>query len=800
MGRATILKTTRMLGVLAAIVLATTACDGSSSNNSTKVLSFVTPLTDELGATSTIEFELMVPGGVSEADVQLSLDGVAVDSSGFTFESSILSGAITNVEVGSHKLGAEVPGSSKVTPAETIFEVISLNFTEGCEILNDVECMLPFPSSHFLAQGDTPSGWQLTLPGAGMPVADGKALSPEPYGVLDGFSPGTQVLMHFPGGVDLEASNAPRLRPEVRAVDERSLEGDSPTLLIDADTGEQILHFVENDAHASNDSDRQVLFMRPARALLPGHRYIVAVRRLLHADGSAITAEPVFAALRDDRPSSIDAVESRRSQLEPIFDTLDSAGIARSELILAFDFIVGSDENLARDLLSMRDQSFTFLEDKELAGEQSFTVDVVEEFSCEDGGIWRDIQGTFEVPLFLDSDPVLANRAVGFMQYGDDGLPTYTGVMGARYTVLIPCAALTAEEGVKPLLYAHGSFSDYREVSRVADIWRQNADVDPGLTPPAYVLASTDGYGVSDLDLEGGLESFQVGGIFLNLDNVKATPDRQRQGIVNVLSLGRMMKRGMFNVHAAFHIPDGTPAFPGPSEELYMMGISMGGYYGMVLGAFAGDFERISAVVPAANFSHQFQRDVGFDSFNPLLAFIFGPDSMTHALVISLVSELWALGDPAAFSDHVTRDPLPGSVPKKIMMSVALDDGWSPNFFSEVAARSFGIPSLVGSAQPGLVGMDDVAGPLESAYVVYGTGINPQNPEHSPFLTPLANLSAGERVCEPHGLILTPAYFRQLVNFLRPGGEIINTCTGICDAQDPLETPVAVGACDPLAQ
>jgi len=160
----------------------------------------------------------------------------------------------------------------------------------------------------------------------------------------------------------------------------------------------------------------------------------------------------------------------------------------------------------------------------------------------------------------------------------------------------------------------------------------------------------------------------------------------------------------------------------------------MGGYYGMVLGAFAGDFERISAVVPAANFSHQFQRDVGFDSFNPLLAFIFGPDSMTHALVISLVSELWALADPAAFSDHVTRDPLPGSVPKKIMMSVSLDDGWSPNFFSEVAARSFGIPSLVGSAQPGLVAMDDVAGPLESAYVVYGTGINPQNPEHSPFL------------------------------------------------------------------
>jgi len=172
---------------------------------------------------------------------------------------------------------------------------------------------------------------------------------------------------------------------------------------------------------------------------------------------------------------------------------------------------------------------------------------------------------------------------------------------------------------------------------------------------------------------------------------------------------------------------------------------------------------------------------------------------MTHALVISLSSELWSLADPMSFAGHVTRDPLPGSVPKKILMSASLDDGWSPNLYSEVMARSLGVPGLVGSALTGLVGIDDVAGPLSSAYVVFGTGIDPKNPEHAPFLVPLANISPGVRSCEPHGLILNPAFFRQTARFLRPDGEIVNTCEGQCDAQNPLETPLGVGACDPLA-
>jgi hypothetical protein len=49
---------------------------------------------------------------------------------------------------------------------------------------------------------------------------------------------------------------------------DRSLQADSPTVLIDADTGERILHFIENDARAADRPERQVVFLYPGGLLL----------------------------------------------------------------------------------------------------------------------------------------------------------------------------------------------------------------------------------------------------------------------------------------------------------------------------------------------------------------------------------------------------------------------------------------------------------------------------------------------------------------------------------------------------
>jgi hypothetical protein len=78
-------------------------------------------------------------------------------------------------------------------------------------------------------------------------------LDPAPYNRNDGFSPTVQILMNFPGGVDLVRSDVARLDPATGNFDMRSLERDHPTVLLDAETGERILHFVENDDRASGE-------------------------------------------------------------------------------------------------------------------------------------------------------------------------------------------------------------------------------------------------------------------------------------------------------------------------------------------------------------------------------------------------------------------------------------------------------------------------------------------------------------------------------------------------------------------
>ena len=193
--------------------------------------------------------------------------------------------------------------------------------------------------------------------------------------------------------------------------------------------------------------------------------------------------------------------------------------------------------------------------------------------------------------------------------------------------------------------------------------------------------------------------------------------------------------------------------------------------------------------VAVVNFSNQSQRDTVFNAFDLVLPLSLGPDSMTHALSIALAHDQWAQADPVAYMRHVTRDPLPGSHPKDVLLSIGLHDQKSPNIFSDIAARDLRIPSLDGSFRSGLVGIPDVSGPLSSAYVAYWTALDVDDGSHAEFIPPLANRTAKvTSACDPHVLTWqTPAYLDQVGHFFQPGGRVVNFCTGLCDGLDPGE-------------
>ena len=195
--------------------------------------------------------------------------------------------------------------------------------------------------------------------------------------------------MHFPAGVDLAASGAdiliapdfsnPQPRPYVgvRTQAGTSLLHTSPTVLMNARTGERVMHFAEVDARASGPA-RQALILRPSQALTPGERYIVAVRKLVDGNGDLIEPEPAFRALRDRQHTTIPAVEDRRWHFERhIFKPLKDAYfyVPRHTLQLAFDFTVQSEEGLTGDVFAMQDQAYAWLEDQvDVQGNQTFSV------------------------------------------------------------------------------------------------------------------------------------------------------------------------------------------------------------------------------------------------------------------------------------------------------------------------------------------------------------------------------------------------------------------------------------------
>jgi pimeloyl-ACP methyl ester carboxylesterase len=675
---------------------------------------------------------------------------------------------------------------------------------EGCEVLNAIECLLPYPSSQFLTPASTATGFKLTIPQVGVPRPIGPEVPAEPFQALDGFSPGSQVLMHFPQGVDVAGSNAPRLldvgccgQPttppwiDTRTVDGRSLESDSPTVLLDADTGERLLHFIENDARAA-DPARVITFLKPGRILEPGHRYIVAVRGLVAPDGAPVAPEPSFRYLRDGIVTDDAAIEARRAHFESdVFPTLTAAGIARSDLILAFDFVVASEDDLSGVMRSMRDQAYAWLDTVEAdAMAKPFTITNVTENDCNQPNtpIWRTITGTFDVPLFLEND--IDDTTTPYTPLDENGVPVQNGFHHARLFASIPCSMLEPVPVGQPVLMGHGLF-------QTGDLFTNYVPtVVAQEVPWTGIAVATDWRGLSGLDL-GWVGSRIIGFGQSELHRFQAFPARLRQGMLNTLVLARLMKKGLLNRDPAFQIA-ATGVFPGQSEQVYYFGISLGGIMGTYLAALTPDIERFGLDVGAVNFNCMLQRATPFVAFYDVIEAIGFTDAMKLAIGLSLTHEFWARAEPVSVVHHVTSDPYPGSGDaKRVFYSAAWLDKQVSNTCTEIAARTMNLPVLQGSIQTGLQQMPDATEPQPSALVFHHNGeLDITNPAHAPFIPPLANLFPSD-VCDPHPRHASiRAAIHQLLDFFTTG-LIANFCTdGLCDGDDPTEQPL-LGQCTP---
>jgi hypothetical protein len=856
------------VGLLAGALVVGSLGAGPCANKGPNYFDFLSPREALLTTPGVRRVQLMVPGFSDKTTLVVTLDGADVTSA-FTFDGRVGS-ADLDVPNGPHELVATIgltPAFLGTRSTDAHFEAVTLLDPDVCEILNDVECLLPFPSSRYQTPDPfTLTGVRMDYPAGALPAIRVGSLSdlifgaptpldPARYNVHDGVSPTVQPNMHFPGGDDLAASDAPRLLEAPRNFDLRGLDADSPSVLLDATTGERVAHFLENDANATGaNAARQATFLRPGRSLMPGHRYLVAVRNLVAPGGGAVAPEPTFRTLRDGAPTTIPQLEARRAHFDAeVFPVLEAAGVPRANLVLAFDFTVASDEDLTAEMLAMRDLAFDWVAAQPPAS--LFTVSSVTELStCASAAdlAWREIKGTFRVPNFLtrdedgvpppEADPIATPDVVGVIAHAEDGTPLITGIVDAPFGIALPCSAkLAARPG---LVLGHGLFGSGTDFPR--DLFDGIQDFVPelvaeGVIPEGTALdlvaAGTHWSGLSTLEvpplpdeipgsleeiladpellaqLVGLINSF-IGQIFIDFDQFQALPDRLRQGQLHALVLARLLHTGVFNQHACFQRLDPAPAdcrtaTGDPSlgtlavgEPTYYFGASLGGIMGLMFAALSPDVERVAVNVPAINFSFLLQRSFAFSPFSAFLN-VFEPDPLRQALGLQVLHEIWVRGESAAYANHITGQPLAplaGTNAKRVLLTPGRYDSVVHPIGAQIAAATMRVDNIEGSIETNLPLVPDASSPQDSGHMLYDTASYVLG-EDDAFIPPLANTPPADDGggCNPHGRAgLIPAALLQLVSFLTPDGVVENFCNGLCDAAEPLEIPFGDDVrCDP---
>jgi len=644
---------------------------------------------------------------------------------------------------------ATTPATSKPRPADELG--IDLSNADRCDVLVPDRCLLPFPSDHFTVEDpETPTGLRVNLREASLPAnADGDSIDPSEWNRGDGFSPGSAILVSLPG-VDLEASGAPPIE-DIGA----SLEGGSPIVIVDADTGERHPFWAEMDANAESDSER-TLMLRPAVNFREGDRYVVGFREMVDESGDPLEVSPAFAAYRDGRTTTDGGFEARRVSMESAFETLGEAGVGRVDLQLAWDFTVASADNLAGRMLHMRDDAFKSLGDHAPA----FTVDQVVE--SPNDRVMREILGTFQVPSYLEGDGAPGSK----LAYGDGGLPErQPAPFVAKYRCIIPPAAAGGRSGeVRPArmsLYGHGLLGDYGELdSDMVQDMSQKYEV-------AY--CATNWVGMAEEDTGNAIR------VLGDLSTFGTIPDRTQQGFLNFLFLGRLMKHPLgFASNEAFQF-DGVPLID--NEDLYFDGNSEGAIFGGALMAIAQDFTRGVLGEAGMNYSMLLHRSVDFDEYKLVFEPAY-PDPYDQLVSMSLMQMLWDRGETDGYAQHITSDPYPDTPKHTILLLGAVGDHQVSEFALQVEARTIGarghVPYVADDRQRGDAygwGIDPIASyPWDgSAYFLFDTG--------SP-LAPLENLPPREGH-DPHDDTPNIPAAQELKDaFWHPDGQVIDVCSG----------------------
>lgn len=608
---------------------------------------------------------------------------------------------------------------------------------QGCQPLaTEISCALPFPSA-FFEQPDPSrrTGVRVSFTGASVPVTEeGTPLDVLALFATDGASRQPSIVAALPD--DLAGDGLPGLLDDPGG----STAERSSTVILRADTGERIAHYVDVDPDA--DAGRGLLILRPLQALPPRTHFVVAVRGVRSTTGRLARTPEGFRRLRDGEPLDDGALAAQAARFErDVFAPLAAARIDRLPLQLAWDFHTGSAEAPIADMLRVRELTLAWLADHTPV----VTVTEVTEAANDDA---RVVHGTITGPSFLDG------AAPGAMLHrGADGAVTQHEEAAFAFRVDVPASVLAQSTPSRALVFGHGFFGSMEETGGV-----EARKLAQALRVTTF---ATNWLGMTAADLDAVVPALAHAPA-----HAGDFSDRVHQAVANFLVLSAAIKGPLASLPALRR--DAGSAVYDPAH-LYYFGASQGHILGSISSALDPSIERAVLNVGGAAFTHMMPRARPFGAFRALLSSTVHDPVLSELMVAMLAAPLDRI-DPASYAHLLIGAALPGSPDRQVLMQLGLGDAEVPSAGGFFHARSLGL-TQTGPPVAGAWGIAAGVAAARSAVTIFDFGIDIE-PGRQPV--PLAENDVHLN------LRIAPAALRQMDAFLEPGGVIVHPCESAC--------------------
>lgn len=634
----------------------------------------------------------------------------------------------------------------------------------ACTDLIPEACLFPFPSmAHLRADPQSPTGWRVHLQADAIPypekVVGHRARFLARFNAADGFSIATPLLALFPS-----ARVDERTLPHVTDL-AASITPQSSVQVLDRESGERVPVWAEMDnrailADGSLDHARRTMIIRPQAALRWGHRYAVVITDgVKDESGNPLPRPAAMQALIDQKPTGSVRLEAQRADFEALLAFLASHEVPRGRVVLAWEFVTMSRDFAEAPLRSV-------LEAARKAASKTFQYryqchaanpDDRARLACakEPGlhpTVWRRLEGTFEVPSFLDSE--------GFIQWSDDS-PVVQGVEQAQFVAMLPASVAARGAGTVPIVQVgHGLVSHvahYLMVSKDSNGTMQTID-----TIGAFAIG-TQLRGLSTADLADLLN------VIADFDTMFLVHDRLLQGLANQSLVVSFVNSTL--AHDPALEAAGGGSLIGPSHAGYF-GISLGGMAGAAFMATSPEVKTGVFHVGSAMFSALLQHSSEFLPFQQVLDALYA-DPVTQQTMLAFLQRGLDPIDPINWRERLLDEPLTPLGRKNVLWQVSYNDTNAPDFGVYALLRSTSVPLVTPSTHEVFGVTATLAAPSppgSSGMVIFDAG------KEAPTYSNFGVKDNGAH----HALRCLPEVWAQVADFLAPGreGTIILHCGG----------------------